>query len=1681
MNAASDRRPSSRVPGPSGPPAGASKTTELPPALLAAARDVVRSCEAELAEVGDDVARAARLHTEIGEAYVHVLGDVRKGLSHFSTALGVSADYAPAIRGARDACLALGSYADALPHIEAAERLASSPTQKAALRYQKGRLLEDHLSKSPDAARAYAAAIELDPQNASYLQALLQCRQTGDDVSALSASYAALANAITDDSSLRGALISRRAAIVELDDAQRAQAAELYEAALAVDENALLALDGLERLHSADGRHGDLILVLERIASATTDKRLEAYALYRVGRLQFERLGNHAEAIDALERAAAAVATDPLILEDLARLLEGTEQWEKLAGIRRVLVDSRTEPRDKVSELHSLGRLLQTRLERPDGAIETYREALELDPTHVPTLQALGELLEAREDWHGMIAMYAAEAETAVDAARKAKAHGRIAEIFELRLRQADKAAEHHDRALSLLPGFDPSFKALGRIYTQAGRFRDLVELLERAVDESTSSTRKIAYLMKIGGLWEDALDDCVQAAQAYRRILRIDAEQLGAVHALQRVTERAGRFDELVEAIDLEVAQTTDPEQQVGLLHRAGTIVDERLDDRDGAIARLKKVLAIRPTFVPSLAALGRIYHREGLWSELLDTYRRELDVTSKGPAAAPLLFKMGELTEIRLGDEQRALEYYRAAADADRAYGPAIRALDAILRKHERHSEIADLLIEEARGIEDRKARAAVLFRAAEVQEERLQQYGRATESYAAVLETDSGHFAALAALTRLRERRREWRELVQDLTRIIAASRDDGQRAALAMRQAEVLRDHLGDTPRAIAVLEEILEAQPTYFPAWVAMQPLCAKVGAYEALARVHRRMAEICTDPGARIAALRELARVEEARLEPTPEAKLATYDAILQIDPSDRLALDAQMQIALRHGLHSKLAEVVGRLGQLDEDPRLSAGQLTYHALLLEAAGDHARALDTYRVALAKDSAHLAAVRGLGRVGAALADGAAVAEALTREAKITRRPLAAADLLVQAAGVRRGRLGDHSGAISCLERALEACPDHVGAADGLTEALIKDGQFDKLLDLLGKAANAAAAPERVAALWLAVAQVYGQQLNNRGSALAALARALAAAPDHMPCLLAQTQLYEDNGQFVEATQTLEHIIQRSSDRQTLTQAHLRLAALMHERLADARRARTHVEAALRMAPTDEGALTRYSAILLGLGDLDGAHAACTKLVDVASDDTKIAAALCQLGAIEETRGNQRAAFAALYRALALDGPSGPAAERLRRSIEDATGWQKYVDGLTTYMRRPGRHATGASYLEIARIEADALGLPEKALGTLKEGLDATSGDAAIAADLARRLRAMGRGGEAIGHLMQLLYGDAGRPGLWRDLSATLQQLGRSLEATLALAPLAVLGDATAEEVQLLRSRGSRPGHARPMSLTIETLRSFEAGHALSNPATQLLATLAEGIGKVHPPELDGLGLGRRDRISARAVHPLRVLCDQLAAVMGVAEYDLYEHQFQTPVVLVDTTDPPSIVVSSYLGQLEEAKQVFLLATAMAEIAGRFYLARRLGPADLAYMLAAVTHTVVPGFGAEVGDEETLAQYGARIRKTVSRRHRSAMEEAASRYAAVPCDDFATLKAALRQTAMRAALLLADDLVASVEALQLVEPSLSTGRGAALVRGSAEVADLCRFWVSDAAMAVRRHGGMIPLGLAAPVI
>ena len=1617
-----------------------------------------------------DPKRAGRLHYEIARLCERVLGLPEEAVAHYDEALELTPDHLPTVVCARRLLLSRGEYERALELFDREIRVTPERERKAALMFAKARVLEDRLQRTSAARELYRQASELSESDPALLKALEQTDLGAESWDALGTVYARVANAVGNDVRHRANLVAKRARLLEVYGNDPDGASELYEAARGIDRDAPGALDALKRLHYERKRWRELIRVLEHEAEAATDPVVRIMALYRVGQIQAEHLGNSREAIGALERASKQLPIQPVVLEALARLYEAEGQHQALAATLSRLVESTDDLHERLGYLHRIGEICRDQLGEDAAAVRAYEAALRIDPGYIPALRALAPMYAAASNWDALVEMHEAELEATHEKARRATAHARAAEILE-RTDRKTEAMVHHEHALALDPELEASFRALVRLYTGAAEHHKLVELYERSL-ERVDPERRIEYLFAIGDLYRGPLEDPAQAEYAYKRVLKERPKHLGAVHALQRTAEAASRHKQLVEALDLEATIISDDKQIVTLLHRAGEILHEQLGDRNEAVGHFKKVLTLDGHHVPTLASLGRIYHQEGLWADLIDIYARELHVTSEGPGAVALLHKMGEVHTRFLADADAAIDCFRRALDLDPRHGPTVHALARILREREQWEELVKLAELERDSFKDPASRALASYRAGELYETRLDMRLDAERCYAQALEMRPSFRPAADALVRVRSHLEHWQQLAQDLESDAATLADVGLAIAALLRAGEVWWDHLRKAEHATRCYEKVLDRDPEHQGALLAIEPLHRRLGEWDKLAQVYERQVLVSEDDGAKVAALRERSRLLELHGLGDVDDLVDCYTAILALRPGDSLALAGLEQLAMAAEDPRVLASVDARLVSNATDPMLRAAYLTRQAECLEQTGGP-QALGLYRDALRADPQNRAALRGMSRLAEVLGDGEAMIEAARGSAEVARDPDEAAEAWVRSGIVQVERMNDHAAAVEDFERALALWPDHEEAAMRLGELMRDADRYEELVEWLSRAANEAANPHRQSALWIEVAQLYADELSNLGAALSVLQRLIKLQPKNATAMLELGRLFVGDRRYDEAIPVLRNCLSLAVAERLQRKAHV-LLATAYEGVEDVDHAFEHFEAALAKAPKDRKLLRRVLDLQLRCGMYAAASDLGTRLLEVAREPKERASALLAVAQARTGHGKNEEAIDALAEAVVLEGTGRESARRVAEVAgTDRQLWGRYIEVLRQHLRQRGvpEHERAPFDLEIAVVQCDRLGALGPGMQTLVEALQVSQGDGALRFELAKRLRAAKRLEDAVEQFQYLLMDDVVRVEGWRYLAQTFEELGRPRQRVMALAGLTVMEQASSGEVDEVRAWQPRSSALRHGAFEPSVASDLFVARDQQAPIAALLSAISDGLGKLRPPDLSRWGVAGRDKIPPRSEHPLRALVDHLAAVFGVEEIDVYLHRKHELGIGVENTSKPSLMIPLWAAELPRSQQVFLISRALVGIARGVYPMDLFSPRELGIVLAAATRTTVPGFGDRLAPADILDEHAKLIARGVPRRKRKALEMAAEGYARLRNVDVDMFVQWAQQTSRRIALIVCDDLLAAVTVLRQVEASPEQ-KGLALVRSSPVVADLLKVWVSRAAMSLRMRGGLL---------
>lgn len=1642
--------------------------------LKTQAEGVIAVCLAQLAQNPDKV-RAARLHFELGRLYESPLGEAAKAAGHYQQARSLQPEHLPTLSGARRTLTLLKQYQLALPLFDEEIRLTSDSQHKAVLLYQKGQMLEDQMGQKREARAVYQAASKLDVTDSRFLKAVERADTQAEAWDALDKTYEELATAVTQDTRYRAAMIAERAHLAETRRADRALATELYRAAFQLDARAPGALEALKRLHYAQGQFHDLVLTLEQEVLQLGSAEARALTLLQIADIHFGRLGNHDAALRALQRAHEEAPTDLTTLERLSTLFELHQRYEDLIGALERIEKLASGSEERVVLLERIGQICETKLGAAERAIGYYLRALALDAGYRPVLTALIGLYELKQQWMPLIDILLGEAEVSGEPQRRAQCYARVGDICEGQLSDTKRAEEYHARALVIVPGYQASFKALGRLYSVSGKFRDLIELYERAVEGANDNETRITYLFKIGRLHEDALSESAQAVHSYQRILGLDAKHMGALHAVQRAAERGGRFKELLQALQTEAALAADKHLKVQLLQRAAEVAEAHLQDDVVAQELLRSVLELDAGYLPTLVSLGRLYQRLGRWDDLMTVYRSELKVTAKGPKAAMLLHKIAEVLERLPGREAEAVGSFRAAVEMDPFNQAAHRSLRRKLNELGQWAELVRLLELELSAATESGERARIAAALGDLFENRLGRADRALAAYEQALGAEPSFGPAREGRRRLLAQSGEQKRLVE----VLELEADDTSDVSLSivarLTAASVLRDELKEPRRAVAVLESILALAPEHLGALLGLEGLYTELAQWEGLVQVQAKLAVVSEDAGTSWAALRELARTQETRFATATDQTRDTYLAILEQQPTDLEALLSLERLALKQGDQQLLAQIDAKLLNRTGDPSEMALHYTRLGESLEAHGD-ATALNFYRAALLRAPIDIAAARGMSRLAQRSADPSLLEEAAEGEARVIQDSSAAALLLLEASRVRQARR-DPEGAVRALQRALELHPSNEAVAVSLTHLMLELGAVEALIVALTGAARAERDPERASGLWLRIAHLLADHQADTGGAITALKRVIKASPKNLEALFSLAEFYARDLQWGEAVARLDELLRALPRGGLLVSAQLKKAEILFGHTDEPAKALPCVQAVLKMEPQNRAALRLLLLLQVSSGRTDEAKETGEGLLAQSADPALRAEVFTLLGGVERKRGDVEAALGYFEQALALVGTDGEVAAAFKELAgsqkgPDKAGWSRYVQALIVFLESaPAAQASTPAFLELARVLADEMRQPDQALLALERGLNQDPSNKDLRRELANRLKQQQQLDRAITEYRSLLDLDAFDGATWRHLAECFAGAQRNAESVLAMAPLLLLGVANDLEVASLGARNAGPAGGAPGSLDASVLGALDRFGAEA-PALLLASAAVESLAKVFPADLGKLGVGSKERLGSRSGHPIRALAERIADVLQAGEFELYLAPQYTGGVTLEFSDPVSIVVPGSFTDLSEPARAFALGRVLINVARRVPLVGKLSPLEIEVYLASAARNADPNFARGLAGEDFLNAQAKKIHKAVSWGKRRVLEDSARLYSRSPASDVASWVDSVTVAGARGALLLANDLPAAIDYLRRTEGDFSGLPAAQAARGMALASDLMRFWISDTAVSLRQRMGVL---------
>ncbi len=654
---------------------------------------------------------------------------------------------------------------------------------KKSLLYRAARIYDTHKDKN-HAEEIYSQICELDPDDDVASVALEGVRKSlgkFDEIVEMLVARAEKAKTPADRARVMadiGHIYSN-----ELNDQEQALVA--YTQALTELPTSTDVVAEVERLAAGKTERWNEVLssVTEAVKGdlAASDKNA---LLALAGKWYDARLGRADTALHAFQQILVTEPASEVALDGLGTIYRKAQQWPELASTLLSHADAMgSSPRARDLRTEA-AEIFEARLNDTKRAKEIYHAVLAEDPAHARAGDALAKIAEREGDFKTLVTLLNHRAE-ARRGAERAEVFARIAEVYEDQLENLPEATRHYEAVLAIDPNHLGALKGLDRIFNRTGRYKELLENLEKQAAVAATPRQKINLYERMAGLYDEEFLDHAKASECLEGILALDAANDGALTALARHYRAEGKWEEVVKLYERHAGATTDETRRVDLmLNRARTLA-EQVGSPERATRAFEQVLEMVPGHSAALEALARLREMSGDANAALSAIEALAGKTTNPEQKAEQWMRAAKLLETR-GDRDGAISRYKLALEANPKDQSASAALRSAFAARGDAVSVVELIEKELPVAETNLAKARLHAELALLQRNQLRDDAKAEASAKTAFELDPNNPEAQLVLgdiayeaQRFLEASKYYETLVGRTT---ALPKDDGVRVLL-----------------------------------------------------------------------------------------------------------------------------------------------------------------------------------------------------------------------------------------------------------------------------------------------------------------------------------------------------------------------------------------------------------------------------------------------------------------------------------------------------------------------------------------------------------------------------------------------------------------------------------------------------------------------------------------------------------------------------------------------------------------------------------------------------------------------------------------------------------------------------------------------------------------------------------
>jgi tetratricopeptide (TPR) repeat protein len=1021
------------------------------------------------------------------------------------------------------------------------------------------------------------------------------------------------------------------ARVYEEELANTDAALEANKGILEIESQSTEALGALERLYTKTAQWTELLEICQRKIDLVEDpdERKEIY--FRIAYLYEEEIGEPEKAIDAYRTVLDLAGDDAQALKALNRIYEAQEMWSDLAEtlMRELGLVTSEDTEELIAVKYRLGAIRETQLDDLVGAIDCYRDILDLQAEHEGAREALerhltdenvqldaSRILEPiyteLNEWKKLINVHEIQLVREDDPLARVDLLLRIGALWVEKLGDGAQGFTAFSRCFKEEPTNEVAREELERLAAIQETWAELAALYEEATQEALDAPLQLELLMKLASILDERLEQPERSVEFYRKAQDLEPDNTPVLDALEKLYTRGEQWAELLEIYRRKADLSTDADEREGLFFRMAYIWEEMLSNLEEATGTYKEVLAQDDTNEKALKALDRLFQVQGAWHELADNLSRQLSLAEETSTTIDLSLRLASLRETELSETAAAVDTYRQVLELEPSNDQAVAALERLIENEEHQLAVAQILEPIYKTADDWQKLVGVfeiMVSHSYDPVQKLELYHRIGELYEIAGDDSRGAFAVYGRalheeasdeesqnrIERLARELEAWEDLVALYNELVADVMDEVLAITLHMKVASFYETNLMNYDEAAAAYNRILAIDPQNLDAVNALEQIYIRQESHELLVSVILKKADIILEAQDRKGLFFRAAQIYEDVLEDMEEA-IKVYQLVLDMDDADTTAIEALERLYFRLERWDSLKEIFSRKVELAEE--VDDKKAIYYrlgALYEEQLTDIERAIETFQSVLDLDPDDLMAIRSLDRLYQQAERWYDLLQALERQVELAGPSPDAVDLKYRIGKLWELELGDLTRAVETYREVLITDPSHettlaaldaivhgedepVIAAQVLEPIYEQIFEWEKLIDLYEVMVKHVDDPFRKLELLHKIAELYEQRLEDSGNAFEAYSRALREENADEQSLAHLERLADYINGFEPLAQLYEEELEKMLDPQRQVEMGLRVARVYEEELQRPADAINKYKQVLDVEPDDQNAI-----------------------------------------------------------------------------------------------------------------------------------------------------------------------------------------------------------------------------------------------------------------------------------------------------------------------------------------------------------------------------------------------------------------------------------------------------------------------------------------------------------------------